>query len=53
MRDNHLVFYQLISCIALVGLMAMPRTPISRLVEDNEAAIDETGSVDASLLPPG
>jgi acetolactate synthase-1/3 small subunit len=38
---------------ARTGLMAMPRTPISRSVEDSEAAIDETGSVDASLLPPG
>jgi len=38
---------------ARTGLMAMPRTPISRSPEDDETATGEEGTVDASLLPPG
>uniref|UniRef100_A0A0W0EYP2 Conserved oligomeric Golgi complex subunit 5 n=2 Tax=Moniliophthora roreri TaxID=221103 RepID=A0A0W0EYP2_MONRR len=37
---------------ARTGLMAMPRTPISGSAED-ELVENLTGSVDASLLPPG
>jgi len=32
--------------------MAMPRTPIARLPED-DTATGEDATVDASLLPPG
>jgi acetolactate synthase-1/3 small subunit len=35
-----------------VGLMAMPRTPIAELLEE-EAASEGDVAVDASLLPPG
>jgi acetolactate synthase small subunit len=35
----------------IVGLMAMPRTPIAGLVEEDAASQGDT--VDASLLPPG
>ena len=35
----------------IVGLMAMPRTPIAGLVEED--ASGQGDSVDASLLPPG
>ncbi|KAH7909107.1 small subunit of acetolactate synthase-domain-containing protein [Hygrophoropsis aurantiaca] len=38
---------------ARTGLMAMPRTPIARSPEDSEDASDDSGPVDASLLPPG
>ncbi|KAG1745390.1 small subunit of acetolactate synthase-domain-containing protein [Suillus paluster] len=38
---------------ARTGLMAMPRTPITRSSDDSDDAVDEIGSVDASLLPPG
>ncbi|KAG2125985.1 small subunit of acetolactate synthase-domain-containing protein, partial [Suillus clintonianus] len=38
---------------ARTGLMAMPRTPISRSSDDSDDAVDEVGTVDASLLPPG
>ncbi|KIL68919.1 hypothetical protein M378DRAFT_70509 [Amanita muscaria Koide BX008] len=38
---------------ARTGLMSMPRTPISRAPEDDEAAVDAGSSIDASLLPPG
>jgi len=37
---------------ARTGLMVMPRTPIAASPDD-DAASDEGGSVDASLLPPG
>ncbi|KAI0036872.1 acetolactate synthase [Vararia minispora EC-137] len=37
---------------ARTGLMAMPRTPIASAAEE-EAAAEEGGPVDASLLPPG
>lgn len=37
-----------------LGLMAMPRTPIVRMEEEEESfADDQGGVVDASLLPPG
>jgi len=36
---------------ARTGLMAMPRTPIAGLVEEDAASQGDT--VDASLLPPG
>lgn len=38
---------------AWLGVMAMPRTPIQRSAEDDAAALDEGGAIDASLLPPG
>jgi len=38
---------------ARTGIMAMPRTPIHRSIEDDDAALDEGDAVDASLLPPG
>ncbi|KXN90189.1 Acetolactate synthase small subunit, mitochondrial [Leucoagaricus sp. SymC.cos] len=38
---------------ARTGLMAMPRTPIVRMEEDEEIAAGRGGPVDASLLPPG
>ncbi|EIW82597.1 acetolactate synthase [Coniophora puteana RWD-64-598 SS2] len=38
---------------ARTGLMAMPRTPIARSGDEADAPIEETGPVDASLLPPG
>ncbi|KAF8626867.1 hypothetical protein AX15_004685 [Amanita polypyramis BW_CC] len=38
---------------ARTGLMAMPRTPISRSPEDDEAPTDEQTAIDATLLPPG
>jgi len=39
---------------ARTGLMAMPRTPISTTAgEEDEAASDLGGVIDASLLPPG
>ncbi|KAJ3572397.1 hypothetical protein NP233_g3110 [Leucocoprinus birnbaumii] len=38
---------------ARTGLMAMPRTPIVRTGEEDEAATEQSGPVDASLLPPG
>ncbi|OJA07582.1 hypothetical protein AZE42_11678 [Rhizopogon vesiculosus] len=38
---------------ARTGLMAMPRTPITRSSDDSDDAMDEIGPVDASLLPPG
>jgi acetolactate synthase-1/3 small subunit len=37
---------------SLIGLMAMPRTPIAGLLEE-EAANEGDAAVDASLLPPG
>jgi acetolactate synthase small subunit len=37
----------------LIGLMAMPRTPITTSGEEDEVASDLDGAVDASLLPPG
>jgi hypothetical protein len=37
--------------LRIVGLMAMPRTPIAGLVEEDAASQGDT--VDASLLPPG
>lgn len=49
MTTNYLL-YQL--TLLYEGLMAMPRTPISRSLEDDETAGEE-GAVDASLLPPG
>jgi hypothetical protein len=33
-------------------LMAMPRTPIQRSEEDADGS-EDTGPIDASLLPPG
>lgn len=38
-----------------LGLMAMPRTPIVTMEEEEEASFadDQGGVVDASLLPPG
>ena len=33
--------------------MAMPRTPIVRMEEEEETSYDQGGAVDASLLPPG
>lgn len=33
--------------------MVMPRTPINTAPEDEEPAIEASGPVDASLLPPG
>ncbi|EGN99798.1 hypothetical protein SERLA73DRAFT_88488 [Serpula lacrymans var. lacrymans S7.3] len=38
---------------ARTGLMAMPRTPIARSPEDSDDPADQSGPVDASLLPPG
>ncbi|KII92221.1 hypothetical protein PLICRDRAFT_104286 [Plicaturopsis crispa FD-325 SS-3] len=38
---------------ARTGLMAMPRTPISRSAEDEDDVAADSGPVDASLLPPG
>ncbi|KAH7926506.1 acetolactate synthase [Leucogyrophana mollusca] len=38
---------------ARTGLMAMPRTPIARSPEDSDDIADDSGPVDASLLPPG
>ncbi|ETW80953.1 hypothetical protein HETIRDRAFT_385602 [Heterobasidion irregulare TC 32-1] len=37
---------------ARTGVMAMPRTPITRSLEDDEAT-EASGPIDASLLPPG
>ncbi|KAF8659227.1 hypothetical protein AX16_001887 [Volvariella volvacea WC 439] len=37
---------------ARTGVMAMPRTPITRTAEEEDAT-DEGSGVDASLLPPG
>lgn len=31
----------------------MPRTPIAGLLEEEDAAAEGGGAVDASLLPPG
>ncbi|KAH0827308.1 small subunit of acetolactate synthase-domain-containing protein [Lanmaoa asiatica] len=38
---------------ARTGLMAMPRTPITRTGDDAYDVSEEGGGVDASLLPPG
>ncbi|KAI0267089.1 small subunit of acetolactate synthase-domain-containing protein [Gloeopeniophorella convolvens] len=38
---------------ARTGLMAMPRTPIAGLAEDDDVVAEEGAAVDASLLPPG
>lgn len=38
--------------LAIIGLMVMPRTPISSDTEEDEDATESEG-VDASLLPPG
>jgi len=38
---------------ARTGIMAMPRTPIHGSAEDDDAVLNESGAVDASLLPPG
>ncbi|THH20787.1 hypothetical protein EW146_g647 [Bondarzewia mesenterica] len=37
---------------ARTGVMAMPRTPITMSLEDDEVS-EDSGPVDASLLPPG
>lgn len=42
----------LVVFIFRTGLMAMPRTPF-KSAEEAEAAAEEGGTVDASLLPPG
>lgn len=38
---------------ARTGLMAMPRTPLARSLDENDNITDENGAIDASLLPPG
>ncbi|KAG9087335.1 hypothetical protein FRC06_002586 [Ceratobasidium sp. 370] len=38
---------------ARTGAMVMPRTPITVSPEDAEPVVEESGQVDASLLPPG
>jgi acetolactate synthase-1/3 small subunit len=38
---------------ARTGLMAMPRTPIHALTEEEDASVEAGGPIDASLLPPG
>lgn len=38
---------------ARTGLMAMPRTPLARSLDENDDMMDENGAIDASLLPPG
>ncbi|KAG8694367.1 hypothetical protein FRC08_008535 [Ceratobasidium sp. 394] len=38
---------------ARTGAMVMPRTPINVSPEDEEPVVEESGQVDASLLPPG
>lgn len=38
---------------ALIGLMAMPRTPIARSGDNADDISEEGGAVDATLLPPG
>ncbi|KAI6129414.1 small subunit of acetolactate synthase-domain-containing protein [Pisolithus croceorrhizus] len=38
---------------ARTGLMAMPRTPLARSLDENDDITDENGVIDASLLPPG
>ncbi|CAE6335788.1 unnamed protein product [Rhizoctonia solani] len=38
---------------ARTGTMVMPRTPISASPEDTEPAIEASGPIDPSLLPPG
>ncbi|CAK9441023.1 uncharacterized protein LODBEIA_P48920 [Lodderomyces beijingensis] len=39
--------------LARSGMMALPRTPLERAGEEDEAAIDAADIVDASQLPPG